>query len=188
MIASVLTNKKYPLFPDLAGLKCVTCSCFRLLILVIPAGHGPIQALRIFYVLFFAFSQDDIFPATPFPDLLSPGLSNIAQNGNQGSILAYSFPGRLTVTGLIGALLTPYFRITDIRAWNPKSPILRGEKPALLFPFGWQIAVYLGWSKETKKACFGSEGFWGSDQDRCREIYPGRGLISPIRSFLAEVA
>jgi len=29
----------------------------------------------------------------------------------------------------------------------PKSPILRGGKPALLFPFGWQIAVQMGWSR-----------------------------------------
>jgi hypothetical protein len=61
--------------------------------------------------------------------------------------MAYSLFGLFAVTGLIGALLTPYFRITDIRAWNQKSPVLRGGKSALLFPFGWQIAVQMGWSR-----------------------------------------
>jgi hypothetical protein len=51
------------------------------------------------------------------------------------------------VTGLIGALLTPYFQIPGIQDRNPKSPVLLGEKPALLFPIGWQIAVQMGWSR-----------------------------------------
>jgi len=57
--------------------------------------------------------------------------------------------------------LTTYFRITDILAWNPKSPVLRGEKPALLFPFGWQTSLFMGWSiGKRKKAWFGGSGFW----------------------------
>jgi hypothetical protein len=65
------------------------------------------------------------------------------------------------VNGLIGALLSTYFRIPVIRAWNQKYPILRGGKPVLLFPFGWQIAVQMGWSrgKTGKKACFGDLKF-----------------------------
>ncbi|MDD1698907.1 MAG: hypothetical protein LUQ36_11130 [Methanoregula sp.] len=77
-------------------------------------------------------------------------MSNKAQNGNKGSILAYSLFGRFMVTGLIGALLTSYFQIPGIWAWNPKSPILRGGPPALLFPFGWQIVVQMGRSREKK--------------------------------------
>jgi hypothetical protein len=79
--------------------------------------------------------------------LTLPLVPNQAQNGNQGSILAYSLFGRFMVTGLIGALLIIFFRIPAIRTWNPKSPFLRGGKPALLFPFGWQIAVQMGWSR-----------------------------------------
>jgi hypothetical protein len=79
--------------------------------------------------------------------LISHNISNKAQNGNQGSILVYSLFGRFLVTGLIEALLTQYFQILAIRAWNPKSPMLRGKKPALLFPFGGQIAVQTGWSR-----------------------------------------
>jgi hypothetical protein len=79
-------------------------------------------------------------------ELLFSTVLNLAQNGNQGSILAYSLFGRFMVTGLIGALLIIFFRIPGIRAWNQKSPVLRGGKPALLFPFGWQIAVQMGWS------------------------------------------
>jgi len=74
-------------------------------------------------------------------------MSNKAQNGNQSSIRAYSLFGRFLVTCLIGAFLDPYSRIPAIRVWNPKSPVLREEKPALLFPFGWQIAVQMGWSR-----------------------------------------
>jgi len=67
------------------------------------------------------------------------------------------------MTGLIGPHLTPYFRITDTLAWNPKSPVLRGGKPALLFPFGWQTSLFMGWSiGKRKKACFGDGVFGGS--------------------------
>jgi hypothetical protein len=38
--------------------------------------------------------------------------------------------------GLIGALLTPCFQIPGIWVQNQKSLILRGEKPAYLFPLG----------------------------------------------------
>ena len=91
--------------------------------------------------------KDRLMPATPFPDLLSPNVSNQAQNGNQGSILAHSLFGRFLVTGLIGALLITFFPIPAIMTWNPISPILRGGKSALLFPFGWQIVFERGWSK-----------------------------------------
>jgi hypothetical protein len=38
---------------------------------------------------------------------------------------------------------------------------LLGEKPALLFPIGWQIAIHLGWSRrKQKRPFFGGDGFW----------------------------
>jgi hypothetical protein len=77
-----------------------------------------------------------------------------ARNGNQGSILAYSIFGQFLATGLIAAFLIPFFQIPVIRAWNQKSPILPGEKPALLFPFGWQIVFQMGRSWERKKGLF----------------------------------
>jgi hypothetical protein len=85
----------------------------------------------------------------------------LPRNGNQGSILAYSCFGLFLVTGLIGALLTPYFLIPCIWALNPKLPLLRGGKPALLFPIGWQIVVQMGWSRgnERKRPVMGVSGF-----------------------------
>jgi hypothetical protein len=56
----------------------------------------------------------------------------------------YLLFGRILVTGLIGAVLIAFFQIMGILARNPKSPVLRGGKPALLFPIGWQIAVQVG--------------------------------------------
>ncbi len=53
--------------------------------------------------------------------------------------------------------MTPYFRITDIRAGNPKSAILLGGKPSLLFPIGWRIVVHTGWGIGSIK----KRGFWG---------------------------
>jgi hypothetical protein len=102
-------------------------------------------------VFSFVFPEDNVVLATPFPDLLSPYVLNRAQNGNRGSIRAYSLFGRFLVTGLIGALLITFFRIPGIRAWNQKSPVLRGGKPALLFPIGWQIAVQMGCSRRKGK-------------------------------------
>jgi len=67
----------------------------------------------IFCVLFFTFSRDDFFFA-PLSDLISPDLSNTAQKGNPGSILAYSRFGQSTVTGLIGAFFIPFFSDYDI--------------------------------------------------------------------------
>jgi predicted benzoate:H+ symporter BenE len=61
-----------------------------------------------------------IIPFDPFLDLLFPHVLKQAQNGNRDSILAYSLFGRFLATGLIGALLTPYFQIPRIRAWNQK--------------------------------------------------------------------
>jgi len=96
-------------------------------------------------------NEDSIFTVPVDPGqtirrdrLTLPLVPNQAQNGNQGSILAYSLFGRFMVTGLIGALLIIFFRIPAIRTWDPKSPFLRGGKPALLFPFGWQIVVRMG--------------------------------------------
>jgi hypothetical protein len=94
---------------------------------------------------FFAIDESQARgPFSRFGSFLSPKKT---QNDNQGSILAYSLFGQFLVTGRIGALLTPYFRITDIWAWNPKSPIFRGGKPALIFPFGWQIIFEMGLSR-----------------------------------------
>ncbi len=62
-----------------------------------------------------------------------------AQNGNLDSILAYSIFRPFQATGLIGAFLIAIFRIPAIRAYNTRLPVLLAEKPALLFPFSWQI-------------------------------------------------
>jgi hypothetical protein len=123
---------------------------------------------------------------TLFLDILSLKVPNRAQNGNQGSIRKYSLFGRLTVTGLIGASLSTFFRIPGIRDWNPKSPVLRGGKPALLFPIGWQIVFEMGWSKGKgkRRPVFG--GVWNSPQNQektcsftrttspSETIFPGR--------------
>jgi hypothetical protein len=54
--------------------------------------------------------------------------------------------------------LNTIFPISGLRAQNPKQPIILGEKPASLFPFGWPIVSYMGWSMGKWK-----EGlFWGS--------------------------
>ena len=89
-----------------------------------------------------------------FLDLRPPHYSNIARNGNRDSKQSYFISRLLPVTGLNGALLIPFFWITDIWDRNPKSPILRGGKPTLIFPFGWRIAVHLGFGRETKKGLF----------------------------------
>jgi hypothetical protein len=87
-----------------------------------------------------------------------PEIRKMAQNGNRGIIQAYSFSGPVPVTGLIGALLNIYFQIIEIRAWNLKSPIFQGEKPACLNLFGWRIPrktipAYRSVNLE-KKPCF----------------------------------
>jgi hypothetical protein len=73
-------------------------------------------------------------------DLLFSHLTNKAQNGNQGSIQAYSLFDRIRATGLNGAFLIIFSLIAGLRAWNPEQPILPGEKPACLFPFGRRIS------------------------------------------------
>ena len=45
--------------------------------------------------------------------MLSPLGTKMAQNGNLGSIQPYQVFGRVPVTGLIGALLIAFSRITD---------------------------------------------------------------------------
>jgi hypothetical protein len=100
--------------------------------------------------------------STLFLDLLSPHIPNKVQNGNKGPIQTYSIFGQFLVTGFIGAFLNPYFQIPGIRAWNPKSPVLREEGPTLLFPYGWQITVQVGWSRGGKRPVLGVTIFLGS--------------------------
>jgi len=77
-------------------------------------------------------------------DLLIPHVSEKAQNGNRDSIRAYLVFSTVPVTGLIGALLNTYFQIMGIRTQNSEQSSLRGEKPAFLFPIGWQIPRLIG--------------------------------------------
>jgi hypothetical protein len=79
-----------------------------------------------------------------FLDLIVPHVRKKAQNGNRGSIKPYSIFSRSRVTGLIGVILIVFSRMPDLRDWIRKQPVLPGEKPALLFPFSWQIAVKMG--------------------------------------------
>jgi len=65
--------------------------------------------------------------------------SNIARNGNQASIQAYQNFGGAPVTGLNRGFLESCFRITDYPVRNTELRAIRGEKPALIFPIGWQI-------------------------------------------------
>ena len=51
----------------------------------------------------------------PVPDMLSPLGDKMAKNGNRGSIQPYQVFGRVPVTGLIGALLITFSRISDLR-------------------------------------------------------------------------
>jgi hypothetical protein len=121
-----------------------------------------------------------------FLDLLFHHVPNRAQNGNQGLILAYPLFWRFMVTGLMGAFLILYFPITGIRAWNQKSPVLLAEKPALLFPIGWQIVFRMGWSSgNERKVCCTLWFLWIRVRDkkrlysRCRrgiERYYRRGI------------
>jgi len=73
-------------------------------------------------------------------DLLIPHEPKWAQNGNKDSVRVYLVFSTVPVTGLIGALLSMNFQIIEIRAYNLKLSVLLGEKPAFLFPFGWQIS------------------------------------------------
>jgi hypothetical protein len=72
--------------------------------------------------------------------------SNIARNGNLGSIWAYQIIGGFQVTGLIEVFLKLFFRITDYPVPNSKQGIVCGEKPACLFPIGWPIGSQMGCS------------------------------------------
>ena len=69
----------------------------------------------------------DIDDGIHFLDMHAPHVSNNARNCNQGSIRAYPFLTRLMVTGLIGALLTPYFRITIFRPGTRNNRYCEGE-------------------------------------------------------------
>ena len=51
-----------------------------------------------------------------FLDLLLPHVPNMAQNGNQDLIWAYSVFRQIPVTGLIEAFLITYFQILNILA------------------------------------------------------------------------
>jgi hypothetical protein len=69
-----------------------------------------------------------------FSGIRPSSFSNIARNGNRGSIQADEIFGRLPLTGLIGGFWELCFRIPGYRAPNPEPGILPGEKPALIFP------------------------------------------------------
>jgi hypothetical protein len=69
-----------------------------------------------------------------------PHIPKKARNANPDSIRACPLFGEIPVTGLIGVFLKACFRIIDYPVPNSKQGIFRGEKPALLFPFGWQIS------------------------------------------------
>jgi hypothetical protein len=85
------------------------------------------------------------------------------------------------VTGLIGAFLSTFFRIPGVRAGNQKSPVLRGGKPALLFPFGWQIVFEMGWSmRKQKEGLFWGCGFSG---DREFPLKPLQDLLFYLHHF-----
>jgi len=71
-----------------------------------------------------------------------------------GSFYAYPHFTGLLQTGLIGAFLILFFRITDYPAQNPKQEISTGEKPASLFPYGWRIAQITFSPGKGKKTCF----------------------------------
>jgi hypothetical protein len=96
------------------------------------------------------------------------------------------------VTGLIGALLSTFFRIQSIRAWNPKSPVLRGGKPTLLFPFGWQIVFQMGWSrgKPGKRPVIGVGGLSGIVKSKMRlfiiKVYQKKCLLPKLTSKKSE--
>ena len=97
-----------------------------------------------------------------FLELLFSIVLNLAQNGNLGSIWAYSCFRPVLVTGPFGAHLSTFFRIPCIWAWNQKSPVLWGGKPVLLFPIGRHIAVQTGWSRGKGKRTPVLEGSWFS--------------------------
>jgi hypothetical protein len=80
----------------------------------------------------------------PFPGMRPIHLSDIARNGNQGSIQANQIGGWFPVTGLIGGFLKLCFRIIDYPVPNPEAGKIRGEKPALLFPIGEPIVSRIG--------------------------------------------
>jgi hypothetical protein len=75
-------------------------------------------------------------------DLIIFPIPNIARNANLGSFETYPHFAGVLPTGLIGAFLILFFPITGLWAYNPEYSILPGEKPASLFPFGWQIVVF----------------------------------------------
>jgi len=76
-------------------------------------------------------------------DLLVPHVPEKAQNDDQDSIRVCPLFGEIPVTGLIGVFLKACFRIIDYHVPNSKQGIFLGEKPALLFPFGWQISCLI---------------------------------------------
>ena len=71
---------------------------------------------------------------TLFLDLFSPHVPNKAQNGNQGSIQAYSLFDRIRITGLNGAFLIIFSAIAGLRAWNPEITDFTGRKTGLFIP------------------------------------------------------
>jgi hypothetical protein len=83
--------------------------------------------------------------------MLSPRIPNRTQNGNPGTIRAYSYFSQVAVTGLIGALLIVFFQIPDVVRQNSESLILREGKPPFLFPIGRRISAQVGWGREMRK-------------------------------------
>ena len=80
--------------------------------------------------------------------------SDIARNGNRGSIKADQVFGRPPLTGLIRGFWKSYFRITGHPVLNPERGILRGGKPALLFLIGGPIGSWTGWCREKDRGPF----------------------------------
>jgi len=70
-------------------------------------------------------------------------MSEKVQNGNQDSIRAHLVFSTVLVTGLIGSLLNTCFQKMKIWTQNSERSSLRGEKPASLFPIGWQITFQM---------------------------------------------
>lgn len=80
--------------------------------------------------------------------------SDIARIGNQGSIGAFQIFGGVSGTGLNRGFSGSCFRITDYPVRNAKRRIMRGEKPALIFPIGWQIGSWTAFGTRVNR------GFW----------------------------
>jgi hypothetical protein len=85
-----------------------------------------------------------------------PHVPDDAQNSNPGSIWDYFIFDRIQVTGLNKAFLIIFSAIAGLWDWFAEQRILRGEKPAFVFPFGGRISAQVehimshkkGWGKK----------------------------------------